>query len=117
MGGNPRNAAPAPGRANDVLADRDGNVARRIAEGWQPRAANGWERAVPANVRPQAAQAGAPRQGTAGGNVAAGQIRQRIDSADLNRAGAARDRGNVREAVRPNPAPLRPPGTPQPAGR
>jgi len=115
--GNLRAAAPAPGRANNVFADRDGNVARRTAEGWQPRGANGWERAVPANVRPPAAQAGAPRPGTAGGNVTAGQIRQRIDSADLNRAAAARDRGNAREASRPNLAPLRPAGAPQPVRR
>ncbi|MCU0251084.1 MAG: hypothetical protein MUE61_12795 [Vicinamibacterales bacterium] len=117
VAGNARNAAPAPGRANNVFADRDGNVARRTAEGWQPRGASGWERAVPANVRPPAAPAGAPRPGTPGGNVTAGQIRQRIDSADLNRAAAARDRGNVREASRPNLAPVRQSAAPQPARR
>jgi hypothetical protein len=104
---NLRNAAPAAGRANNVFADRDGNVARRIPEGWQARGANGWERAVPANARQQAAPAGAPRPGGAGGNAAAGQLRQRFDGADLSRAAAARDRGNLREAARPNLGALR----------
>jgi hypothetical protein len=115
--GNLRAAAPATGRANNVFADRDGNVARRSAEGWQARGANGWERAVPANVRQQVPQAGASRPGTAGGNVTAGQIRQRIDSADLNRAAAARDRGTAREANRPNLARSQPSATPQPLRR
>jgi hypothetical protein len=49
--------------------------------------------------------------------VTAGQIRQRIDSADLNRAAAARDRGTAREANRPNLARLQPSATPQPVRR
>ena len=105
--GNMRVAAPATGRANNVFADRDGNVARRLPEGWQARGANGWERAVPANVRPPAAQAGAARPGAAGGGAAGSQVRQRFDTADLNRAAAARDRGGVREANRPNLGALR----------
>ena len=65
----------------------------------------------------QAAQAGAARPGGAAGGATAGQIRQRIDSADLNRAAAARDRGNAREANRPNLARLQPSATPQPVRR
>jgi Cu/Ag efflux protein CusF len=105
--GNLRAAAPATGRANNVFAYRDGNVARRIPEGWQARGANGWERAVPANIRQPAAPAGAARPGGAAGGATAGQLRQRFDSVDLNRAAAARDRGVVREANRPNLGALR----------
>jgi len=105
--GNLRAATPAAGRANNVFADRDGNVARRIPEGWQARGANGWERAVPANTRQPGAPAGAARPGGTGGGAAGSQIRQRFDTADLNRAAAARDRGAVREANRPNLGALR----------
>jgi hypothetical protein len=106
VAGNPRSVGPAPGRANNVFADRDGNIGRQTPDGWQARGANGWERAVPDDVRRQAAQAGVARPGGtgagAGGGAAAGQVRQRLDSADLNRAAAARQRGAVREANRPN---------------
>jgi hypothetical protein len=115
--GNLRAATPATGRANNVFADRDGNVARRSADGWQPRGANGWERAVPANTRQPGAPAGVARPGGTGGGAAGSQIRQRFDTADLNRAAAARDRGTAREANRPNLARLQPSATPQPARR
>ncbi|HSP92331.1 MAG TPA: hypothetical protein VLN08_15565, partial [Vicinamibacterales bacterium] len=59
------------------------------------------------NVRQQTAQAGAARPGGAAGGATAGQLRQRFDSVDLNRAAAARDRGVVREANRPNLGALR----------
>jgi hypothetical protein len=81
-----------------------------MGDGWQARGANGWERAAPANTRQQAPAAGVPRPGGAGGGASAGQIRQGFDSADVNRAAVARQRGAVREANRPSLPATRPAG-------
>jgi hypothetical protein len=40
--GNLNKARPASGRANNVYADRQGNVHRKTDQGWQNRSSNGW---------------------------------------------------------------------------
>ena len=38
-----KNARPAAGKANNVFADRDGNIARKTQQGWEARGQQGWE--------------------------------------------------------------------------
>ena len=48
---NLRRARPATGRANDVYADRSGNVAKRAEDGWQTREGGEWSKdSIPAGT-------------------------------------------------------------------
>jgi hypothetical protein len=123
-----KNTRPAAGKANNVFADRDGNIARKTQQGWEAKGQKGWEKPEAEGIRdkadsidkrPAGAVAGSrekpeaagvaqkidskdiKKPSGAGGNVNAGQARQRVDSADLNRSAAARDRGATRTASRP----------------
>jgi hypothetical protein len=82
-------AHPSTGRANDVFADKDGNVARRSGDQWQTRDQGAWkpeQRQSPAmeNTRPSAQQ------------------RPTSDRSDLNRASQARNTGASRERAQPS---------------
>ena len=123
-----KNTRPAAGKANNVFADKDGNIARKTQQGWESRGQKGWEKPEAEGIRDKVdsidkrpAGSGSGSRGKpeaagvaqkidskdikkpsgAGGSVNAGQARQRVDSADLNRSAAARDRGAKRTASRP----------------
>ena len=96
-----KNTRPAAGKANNVFADKDGNIARKTQQGWESRGQKGWEKPEAANVREKVDRADVKRPGQGGGTPSADQARQRVDSADLNRSAAARDRGAKRTASRP----------------
>jgi hypothetical protein len=102
---NLKKARPAAGKANDVFADKSGNIARQTKDGWQARGTNGWEKPEAANVRQQ------------GGTAKPGQAPARIDSADLNRSAAARQRGSTRETSRPSSTRARSASRPAPRRR
>lgn len=70
-------ARPAAGRANDVFADRHGNVARKVDHGWEARRSGRW------------ATTQAPELG--------GRAFDRVDLAGLERAHGLRERGAARE--------------------
>ena len=127
-------ARPSTGKANNVFADKDGNVARKTKDGWQARGKNGWEKPEAADVRQKVDRADLDKkrtgagQGSAAearqkvdradldqrgaGGANAGQARQRLDSADLNRSAAARQRGASREVSRPPSTRSRPSSAP-----
>jgi len=46
-----KNTRPAAGKANNVFADKDGNIARKTQQGWESRGQKGWEKPEAANVR------------------------------------------------------------------
>ena len=82
-------ARPATTRENNVFADRDGNVARRVGDDWQTRTNGQWS--MPAiqdrdRTRPATRQT-RPVQG--------------FDRSGLNRASHARDLGASRQMARP----------------
>jgi hypothetical protein len=82
-------AHPSTGRANDVFADRDGNVARRSGDQWQTRDQGAW--------KPE------QRQSPAMENTrASAQQRPSVDRGDLNRASQARNAGASRERAQPS---------------
>jgi hypothetical protein len=69
-------AQPAPGRDNNVLTDRNGDVYRKTDDGWQKREGNDWknsdvagDRSRPAagEGRPESRPEGATRPSTGGG--------------------------------------------------
>jgi hypothetical protein len=107
-----KNTRPATGKANNVFADKNGNVARKTQQGWESRGAKGWEKPEAADVRQKVDSADVKRPSPAGGMPSAGQARQRVDSADLNRSAAARDRGATRTASRPPQTKSRPAAKP-----
>jgi hypothetical protein len=76
-----RQSSPASNRPNNVYADRNGNVHRRTADGWQQRQGNQWQRGSPSAQRTR--PAAQPR---------ASANRQR----ELDRSHQARQRGEQR---------------------
>ena len=102
---NLKQARPATNRANDVFADRNGNVARRDGNDWQTRQNGQWTRDASQGVSPETRQ----RAETAARNTSP-QTRQRaqsqaqsrnIDRSSLNRSHQNRQHGARREARRP----------------
>jgi hypothetical protein len=79
---NLKQARPAANRANDVFADRNGNVARRTGETWQTRDNGAWRDA-------SANRAQTPRAST----------RPQLDRSGLNRDLNARQAGARRETA------------------
>jgi len=47
-----RVARPATGKANNVFADRDGNIAQRVDDGWRTRESGGWSKDTISPGRP-----------------------------------------------------------------
>ena len=92
-----KRARPATGRANDVYADRNGQVAQRADDGWKTREGNQWSRdSVPAGTQNRdAATRPASRPSTPSRN---------IDQPGLDRAHTARQRGTNRQMARPAPS-------------
>ncbi len=98
-------AAPTTDRANDVIADRDGNVYRHNPEGtWQRREAGAWR----PSERPTNEQLRAPNAGSARLPSSAGSPRPGTDATRVPSAGSARTPSDV-GAVRREPNSARPP--------
>ena len=115
-----KQARPASGRANDVYADRSGQVARRDGENWQTRENGQWKNSPAADRVPDSRPAARPevpstrpsapsskpaaRPSVPSSRPAARPAtRPSIDTRDLNRSHQARQRGMSREMSRPAP--------------
>jgi hypothetical protein len=115
-----REARPVTGRANDVFADRSGNVARDVDGRWETRQDGAWRPDTGGGAagpgpstrpaqRPVQQPATRPAQpSTRPATQPATRPAQRpsrptgtIDRAGLNRANAARQRGVTRQSARP----------------
>ena len=87
---NAQQAKATRGQANNVLADRDGNVARKSKEGWESREGSKWQNADPSAARTKA-------QGV--DRSAAQAKAQNADRSTVQRDYQARERGAQREAT------------------
>jgi hypothetical protein len=100
---NLKQARPAGNRANNVFADRDGNVARNVGDSWEGRENGQWTKdSVSPATRDQvssAVQQRAPAETKQRPQTTA-QSRN-VDRSSLNRASTARQHGASREAARP----------------
>ena len=107
-----KQARPATNRANDVYADRSGQVARRDGDKWQTRENGQWKPATeerpstqPANrptTQPSTRPATQPSSRPATTNTRP-STRQSVNTRDLDRSYQARQRGHSREMARPMP--------------
>mgnify|MGYP001820168124 FL=1 len=92
-------ARPATDRANDVFADRDGNVARRAGDEWETRNNGQWSKDQAATAaRDRAADRAVSRPAT---QPSRERSSSGIDRSGLDRANQARQRGATRQAARP----------------
>ncbi len=112
---NLKEARPAANRANDVFADRDGNVSRNVQDQWETRESGQWkpdnlsaesrERATAAaqDVSPETREraTSAAQNRVAEKPPASSASRQATNRADLNSAHSARQRGATRQMSRP----------------
>ncbi|MFV8820029.1 carbohydrate-binding family V/XII [Haliea sp. E17] len=88
-----KQARPVNNRANNVYADRDGNVARKVQDGWESRNNGQWSKPQFSDSQRQSAQDALQKH----------QQMQRpaIDRSSLDRSALARQRGLNREMARP----------------
>ena len=102
-----KQARPATGRANNVYADRSGQVAKRDGDQWQTRDSGQWKPAAETRpaARPEAKPATRPTTPTARPSSPSTRPSSRpsIDTRDLNRSHQARQTGMSREMARPTP--------------
>lgn len=90
-------ARPATNRANDVFADRNGNVARRNGDNWDARRNNAWVPDRKTENRPATtARPGFDRQSSA----STLNRSRSLDHREMNRAHQARSMGSAREMNR-----------------
>jgi hypothetical protein len=123
-----REARPVDDRANDVFADRNGNVAKRVENGWQTRETGGWSRdTIPAgsgdrldgmrpsdpatrpSTRPELPSSmpstrPSTRPSTPSTRPSMPASRPSFDRAGLNQAYSARSRGAMRSGGGARPA-------------
>jgi hypothetical protein len=107
-----KKARPATGRANNVYADRSGEVARRDGDRWQTRENGAWKDAAPAQT-PAARPAARPSEPATRPATRPSQPATRpatrptsrppLNTHDLNRSHSARQMGHSREMARPTP--------------
>jgi hypothetical protein len=117
---NLKRARPATGRANNVYADRSGQVAQRVDDGWKTRESGQWSRdSIPAgtrdrdastrpSTRPSTQPSTRPStrpstQPSTRPSTRPAVPSRNIDRSSLNRAHAARQRGTSRQMARPAP--------------
>ena len=81
-----KNARPATGKANNVFADRDGNIARKTPQGWEARGQQGWEKPEAADVRQKADSKDLESRPCASGGVVAGNERVQIPGPHMEKA-------------------------------
>lgn len=96
-----KNARPASNRANDVFADRNGQVARRVGDDWETRQNGKWSpdtRSSGGDVRTTASdRTSVQRPSTSRPTTQ----RSQIDRSSLNRDHNARNVGRSRQMSRP----------------
>lgn len=85
---NVQRARPSTNRANDVFADRNGNVARSTRDGWQSRQNNSWSQGSYGSSR--------------NNNRSTSNRASSLDYGGLNRSRSNRTRGTSREMRRPH---------------
>jgi hypothetical protein len=111
---NLKKARPTTGRANNVYADRGGNVARRTEDGWQTREGGQWSKdSIPAGTLEKAQSADRTRPETRDRAASTrpapstrpatqpGTSSRNIDRSSLDRAHSARQHGASRQRARP----------------
>ena len=84
-----KRARPAADRENNVFADRNGNVARRVDNEWQTRQNGNW-------ARPESMPSSRDR------TQASRDFDRSFDRSGMDRANTARQRGANRQMARPN---------------
>jgi len=100
-----KQAGAAPGRDNNVYADRDGNVARRTGDQWETRDQGGWNPEPSASDRgtPEPREPQAPTRDNRPASAPPAMSTPSADRADLNRSYQARQSGAAQERTRPPP--------------
>ncbi|MEA3411151.1 MAG: carbohydrate-binding family V/XII [Pseudomonadota bacterium] len=114
-----KRARPTQGRANDLYADKNGSVAKRVDDGWEARSDGAWkpQNKLPEDITPekrdaakQAIDRSAPqtrdpttRQTGESVSQAKSRISPQIDQKSLNRDYSARQAGASRERARHAP--------------
>jgi hypothetical protein len=91
-------ARPATTRENNVFADRDGNVARKVDNQWQTRDNGQW-------TRPESMPSGQDRRANASRDFDRSQVSRPsggFDRSGLDRASHARQTGASRQMARPS---------------
>ncbi len=98
-------AGAAPGRDNNVYADRNGNVARRTGDQWETRDQGAWkpESAVGDRATPQARESQAPARDNRPASAPPSASQPSADRADLNRSYQARQSGASQERMHSAP--------------
>ena len=99
---NAQQARATRGVNNDVLADRDGNVARKTTGGWQSREGNQWQNADRAAAKTKAQGVDRSAAQAKAQNVDRSQAQaraQNVDRSTVQRDYQARQRGAQREAT------------------
>ena len=89
-----KRARPATERDNNVFADRNGNVARRVDNEWQTRDNGNW-------TRPESMPSTRDRPQTSR-DFDRGNLDRSFDRSGMDRANMARQRGANRQMARPN---------------
>ena len=89
-----KRARPATERDNNVFADRNGNVARRVDNEWQTRDNGNW-------TRPESMPSTRDRPQTSR-DFDRGNLDRSFDRNGMDRANMARQRGANRQMARPN---------------
>jgi hypothetical protein len=99
---NAQQAKATRGQANNVLADRDGKVARKTPAGWETREGNKWQNADAAAAKSKAQNVDRSQVQAKAQNVDRSQAQARAQSVDrstVQRDYQARERGAQREAT------------------
>ncbi len=99
-----KRARPATGRANNVYADRNGQVAQRADDGWKTRESGQWSKdSIPAGTRDRDATTRPSKQPATRPSSRPSTPSRNIDQPGLDRAHTARQRGTNRQMARPAP--------------
>lgn len=96
-----RKARPSTTRANNVFADRQGNVARRVDNGWQTRNNGQWNSQGLSDRVNQNRSGGASVSRPSTGNLQSSHRGSSFNRNDFDRAHRARSMGASREMRRP----------------
>jgi hypothetical protein len=103
-----KQARPASNRANDVFADRNGNVARRSGDDWQSRQDGEWKRDTAPETRERAQTAARNTTPETRQRAQSAAQSRDLDRSSLDRSHKSRQRGATREARRPKSMGQRP---------
>jgi hypothetical protein len=98
-----KQARPSTQRANNVFADREGNVARRVDDGWETRNKGQWDRGTASNKAESLGTrtSNLPSSSTRDVSKQRDSSRSSFNRNDFDRAHTARNMGASRERSRP----------------